>query len=588
MKRLVFLLTLLLLFISTTTSASAQSLPYLWQIESFDSNINIKQDGKVLLTETIFVDFNNLQKHGIYRDIPYIYKNEDGTKTYTEITTQTVKRDGKAERWEVSKSNSYVRIKIGDPDKTISGSHAYEITYIATGVLQAYEKYDEFYWNVTGNYWEVPINEARAAVTLPTDAIIQISCYEGAVGSTENCQSSNTKSQAEFAAQNPINPGGDFTIAVGFNKNTVPILKVKSFSEKLLSLQNIFIFFLTFLTLFTLIISKWWKDGRDFWFRRKDLYEKNAKEERRPLGAYETIVVEYSPPENLRPAELGTLIDQKADTRDVTATIIDLAARGYLKIEEVEKTWLFGKVDYKFIKKQKSTQELLPYEKKLYDELFDGRQQVNISSLKNTFYQELSKVKDLLYENVVDKKLFIKRPDRVRTIYIVIAIVLFVAAIAGKIVGIASEIAPLVAFAAAIIPNCILLILISNYMPRRTAHGRELYRRTRGYYLFIDKAEKHRQKFFENKNLFNEVLPYAITFGLVEKFAQAMKDIGLKPETPNWYAGAHAFNITSFGHSVETFSSTVSHSMAQAPRSSGSGGGGFSGGGGGGGGGGSW
>ncbi|HVT00918.1 MAG TPA: hypothetical protein VHE53_01625, partial [Patescibacteria group bacterium] len=135
----------------------------------------------------------------------------------------------------------------------------------------------------------------------------------------------------------------------------------------------------------------------------------------------------------------------------------------------------------------------------------------------------------------------------------------------------------------------IVFIIFSRFMPRRTALGREMYRRIKGYRLFIDKAENYRQKFFEKRNMFNEILPYVIVFGLTKKFAKALDKMGVKPNNPTWYYGAHSFNPILFSDNINSFSNSVSRSIASAPSSSGfSSGGGFSGGGFGGGGGGSW
>lgn len=569
----------------------AQTLPYGWQIDNFQSDIDIQSDGTVKVAETIKVDFDSLEKHGIYRDIPYIYTDSSGNKTYTQIAVESVSRNGASENYQTIESNGYLRIKIGDANKTISGIQTYKIDYVASGVTQGFSTFDELYWNTTGNYWDVPIQNATATITLPKDSILQSACYQGVSGSSTECDAQNDGPSATFNSITPMGPGEGMTIAAGYKKGLVPILTIarpKTLWEKITSPANLFLTLLTFSALWALIFSRWWKNGRDFWFRRKDLFDPLAKEEKKPIGAHETIVVEYAPPKNLRPAELGTLIDQKADNRDVTATIIDLATRGFLKIEEVPKSWVFGKVDYNLIKKSKNNSTLLPYEKELYDAFFNGRESVKTSSLKYTFYQDLAKVKNLLYDNLVSKKLFFKRPDKVRSVYLVVAIFAIAGSVGATIIGLASQAAPIVSIALGLLVGCLPLLVLANFMPRRTAHGHDLYLKTQGYFLFVDKAEKHRQRFFENKNLFNEVLPYAITFGLTEKFAQAMKDIGLKPQTTSWYAGTHAFNVGTFGNNIESFSNSVSRSMASTPHSSGSSGGGSSGGGFGGGGGGSW
>lgn len=586
------IIVLIIAYLLSPISVHAQTYTYGWQIDNFDSQIKVRSDGRVEVTETLKVDFGTLDKHGIYRDIPYVYSNDDGSKTYTQITVASVKRNDKDEKYTTSQGNGYIRIKVGDANKTISSNQTYAVSYLATGVLKKVADYDELYWNVTGNYWDVPIQSAGATVTLPDNGIKQTACYQEQYGSTTECTAQGKGSTATFKSAGPLNPSGGMTIAVGYNRTMVPILIVarpKTLWEKIMEPQNLLLLPLTAVILWTIILWRWWKYGRDFWFRRKDLFDTNAVEETKPIGTHETVVVEYAPPENLRPAELGVIIDQKADTRDVTATIIDLATRGFLKIKEIPKAWLFGKVDYELTKASKNTAGLIAYEQKLYDELFQSGNTVTISSLKNTFYDELATVKDFLYNDVVEKKLFIKRPDKVRNIYFVVAFLVLVASVISSIFALANQVAPVVCVSIGVIVGILPLFVLANFMPRRTGLGNDLYKKTQGYYLFISKAEQNRQKFFENKNLFNVVLPYAITFGLVEKFASAMKEIGLKPQTTGWYVGAHPFNLGTFGNDVEAFSNSVSKSMASTPHSSGgSSGGGFSGGGFGGGGGGSW
>lgn len=573
--------------------ASAQSG---WIINSFDSNITVLKDGAIRVQERIDVDFGTLDKHGIYRDIPIIYSGEKDNKVYTEINVTNVLQDGGNASYKLLHENeNYLRIRIGDADKYISGTHSYAITYTAKGVLRSFSDYDELYWNVTGNYWEAPIQKATATVTLPKDGLQKAVCYAGFTGDTSTCAVSTSSSSANFSYNNILMPSEGMTVAVAYTKGMVPILTIarpKTFAEVLFSAESLMLFVFAFLVSVVGVVLTWWQNGRDFWWNKKTPFDPDAKEGIRPLGAYEPIIVEYTPPEKLRPAEIGVLMDERADTLDVTATIIDLAARNFLSITEIPKKWLFGAVDYELKKADKVTTGLLPYEEKLLGYLFDNGKSVKISSLKTTFYEDLRKVKEKLYEEVLTKKLFASNPDTTRTKYLAGGIVLIVFAGIIFINGLAQEIAYLVSVGAGLALGGILLMIVSRFMPRRSAYGRELYRRVRGYRLFIEKVEKYRQPFFENKNLFNEVLPYAIVFGLAEKFAHAMQEMGVKMDNPTWYHGSGVFNPILFTSNINAFSTSVGSSIASSPKSSGfssgSGGGGFSGGGFGGGGGGSW
>jgi uncharacterized membrane protein len=211
----------------------------------------------------------------------------------------------------------------------------------------------------------------------------------------------------------------------------------------------------------------------------------------------------------------------------------------------------------------------------LLSKLFKSGDEVTISSLKQSFYSDLADVKKELYAEVVRKKLFPSDPEKVRGTYTGIGVMLLILGGVGVGLSISSELVYGIDLAVGLALSGIFCIFMAKFMPRRTAYGRELFRRIKGYRLFINTAEKYRQQFFEKKNMFNEVLPYAIVFGITEKFAQQMH------ETPI-YAG-------NFGSNLNSFSSSLSSAMASTPSSSGGfSGGGSSGGGFGGGGGGSW
>src|SRR4029077_3207354 len=63
---------------------------------------------------------------------------------------------------------------------------------------------------------------------------------------------------------------------------------------------------------------------------------------RDPAAGNESVAARYEPPAGLSPAEVGTVLDESADLSDLTATIVDLAVHGFLRIEEVEtKSFLF-------------------------------------------------------------------------------------------------------------------------------------------------------------------------------------------------------------------------------------------------------
>jgi uncharacterized membrane protein len=309
----------------------------------------------------------------------------------------------------------------------------------------------------------------------------------------------------------------------------------------------------------------------------------------RPLFARETVVVEYTPPEigtekrPLRPAEIGVLLDERADTLDVTATIVDLAVRGYLRIEQVEGKGLFGKDDYILHRLKPSDDDLLVFERELHDSLFDGAESVKMSDLKNKFYSDLAKVKSALYvqSGKTKNKFFNRNPSSVRNGYLTGGIVLAGLGIAAFVGLGAIEVGAILAVP--IVIAGLLMAALSSAMVARTALGREMYRRILGFREYMEVAETDRQRFYEDASIFDKYLPYAIVYGCTEKWARAFEGIeGVDTTTRTWYVGNSAFTPVVFASNINSFSSSISSSISSTPASSGSSG--FSGGGGGGGG----
>jgi uncharacterized protein (TIGR04222 family) len=299
--------------------------------------------------------------------------------------------------------------------------------------------------------------------------------------------------------------------------------------------------------------------------------------------------VEFEPPDDLRPGELGTLIDFEANPLDITATIIDLAVRGYLKIEELDKAWYQRKHDWLLTKLPKEG-ELHRYERTLYDGLFADGDQVKLSDLHNKFAERMTKVREQLMDDAMSKGWFARKPGTVKALYGILGVVVLVAGV-GLTILLASE-THAALLGVPVIIGGILLLIAARWMPHRTAKGYAILRHTLGFKRFIDESEKRRAEFAERKNIFSEYLPYAVVFGATEKWAKAFADLGdAAPDTSSWYVSQHAFNYLVFSSAIDGFAVTSAGTLTSAPSSTGSSGfsgGGFSGGGGGGGGGGSW
>lgn len=591
-----------------------------WVIERFDADIEVQRDGALLITEAIDVDFQRLSdRHGILRDIPVRYQWDPDPKMLRvyELDVRTVRDANGRDLPHETSENGDFRIRIGDPDRTVSGKQTYRITYTVRGALNAFADHDELFWNINGDRWAVPARVVTATVHTAFDALTTVTCYEGPLGSTKPCQSSFSPQRAAFSATTALPAGEQLTIVTALRKGavTVPAPVLQRREREIDEYFEVTPWTVggALVALFGglgLVAWRWWTAGRD---------------ERE----HQTIVAEYEPPEKLRPAQVGLLVDEQADTKDVTATIVDLAVRGYLTITELPASGLFGlgKKDWSLTRTvgRAKPEALQPYERTIFDGLFgygamdvtqkavvalirrfsnqagaaeetraafetQPTDEVKLSALKEHFHTTLAKAQRELYADSVAQRWFPADPQRVRQIYAALGVGAIV--LAGFLVfALGSALGAGVVGLAAVVPG-VALLGVASRMPRKTREGSELLRRTLGFRHYMEIAETERQRFAERENIFSEYLPYAIVFGCVEKWARAFKDIDATAQTSSWYTGSSlgAFSASDLSSNLSSFSSQVSSTIAATPGGSGGSGfsGGGSGGGGGGGGGGSW
>ena len=182
-----------------------------WSVRSFDAALTVREDGDVEVVETIVVDFGTLESRGIFREIPveYVYEPDPDYHRVIGIDVDSVTRDGAPEQYARSRTESDVILRIGDPDVFLVGEHTYELRYIATGVLNPQEEWDELYWNVTGNYWETTIESASATVSAPS--IENTTCFQGRTGSTETCGVTGFP-RPVFTSTRELPPGSGLTV----------------------------------------------------------------------------------------------------------------------------------------------------------------------------------------------------------------------------------------------------------------------------------------------------------------------------------------------------------------------------------------
>jgi uncharacterized membrane protein YgcG len=581
-------------------------------IDDYDIDIVIDEQGTATFKESITYTFFG-SKHGIFRDIitrqrctadydrvyPIEVLSVDSDTAPAQFTTErpTPASIDPTELINVLVNGSPIhQLKIGDPDRTITGTHTYEIAYRLEGVVNGFDDHDEFYWNVIGNGWAVNIRNVDVTVRTPA-GVTEASCYAGPTGSRSSCTSAEVVDGAGHYTQAALGPHQNLTVLASFPAGTVE--NPAALLDDRWSLAGALdpateVLVVAILTTVAIVVG-WgilaFRVGRD-----RQLAGSHVDVAFAPVGSEGAPVplfaddhapVEFVPPDGIRPGQVGLLVDEVAHPVDVTATLVDLAVRGYVRIDEVERRW--RRDDYQITRLEKDSSSLLHYERLLLDQLVSHPgQQRTLSELKNTFAEEFQKVVDALYTDGVNKGWFHGRPDKVRGRWKAFGIVLLSISIPLFVIALLySRLAVLVV---PLFVGGLVLAIGSRFMPRRTPAGTGLLRRVRGFEEFIRDSEAPRAQWAENRNIFSEYLPYAIVFRCADKWAKTFEDLGAEAlGDTGWYHG-DSFSAMYVASSMSSFSSSASSTLTSSPASSGSGsgGGGSSGGGGGGGGGGSW
>lgn len=561
---------LLLLALIATPAQAQRSLA----IKRFDATILVQPDGAVDVTESITAQFTGAW-NGIFRTVPMVYRTPQGFNWTLRLDLLGVTgENGQPLEVETSREAHYVKYRIRVPG-AVNATRTVLLHYRAANGLRFLDDHDELYWNVTGDEWDVPIEAASARIVLPAAATgVRAIAFNGVYGSTTRDAIVKTEgTTVRVAMPHRLDFHEGVTAVVGWDKGVVaqPTETAKALGF-LGSNWPLAIPVLVFLAMFAL----WRRVGRD--------------PRRLP------VAVQYEPPDSITPAEAGTLMDESADMRDITATVTDLAVRGHLKIEEREESALLGlmtRKEYVFHRlSPEGAPALVAHEEQVYRGIFGAKTEVKLSELENEFYVYLPAVKRNIFDRLVSRGLYRSRPDRVRRAWRVGALVAagLIIALAGPL-GARFQLSPFPFVLAALLTGLI-VFLFSRYMPTRTTAGARTLEKLLGFEEFLSRVEKENyERVVKTPEMFERYLPFAMAFGVERKWAKAFQNIYREP--PRWYVGSNssAFDLGRLSNSLSDLSSRAQSAMTSSPRSSSSGSGfsgGSSGGGSGGGGGGGW
>ena len=596
-KSIIILTILLLLGIVFNTHAYDNN----YYIKHYNVDIEVRENNSYYIEETIDAYFDyGANKHGIIRNIPLVNNifREDGSTGVTKAKISNLNVEGFD--YTESDSSNELSIRIGSASKVVEGDVTYKISYIYSLGRDILKDKDEFYFNIIGPSWDTDINSVDFTVKFPKEFDYS------KLGFSKGYQSSDT-SDIMWRVENNIVYGYHHEILEPYNALTMRLeLPDNYFYYEPGFLDKFGNFFMSLPLLMLGFIYY--------------LYVKYAKNEDpvEPINFY--------PPDDLNPLEIGYYFDAILDDKDVTSLLIYLANKGYLKINEDDKknyTITLLKEEYEGNDEQEKT-------------FFEGlkkRSKNNIvtsKKLNNSFYSVVNKIKRhydtkkrrsqiviptgmyqalaiitgilmmllslffLIYYNTYDAKqaLFISiGVSLVTTFYAPFVFASFNMRWFGKlivwtiliihfvVIGILIKnyvfelfsttdsfhaILGLIGFIAGIIT-----IYISFKMFKRTDYGNQIYGRIKGFRNFLEHAEKEKLELLveDDPSYFYNILPYAHVLGVSSKWIKKFDDIAMPP--PEWYSGVD-YNNRRFHNHIENSMNNISNNMTSTPAPSGS------------------
>ncbi|MEU4290540.1 DUF2207 domain-containing protein [Kribbella sp. NPDC026596] len=522
-------------------------------VTNFDSQIRVERDGLLKVSETWKLSnvTGTFTRFIVTRD-----HQPDDVDHVQEISDLQVKSGGQDKQSEVKTDGDVTSVAVAD----VSGDTELNFTYTVKGaVAKTLNGTEVRFAPLTG----INLTVQQANIIFSTPEVSHVSCFAGAIDSNTPCTLAQIgETSGPTFQQQGLPPGNTVRMTIGFPEGEIAANSIveyrktfkRAFSADTAQLLTaLAILLLGVIALLVLYRVR----GRDRVDPRRVVPASLFS-----LGTDSRI--DFTPPSDLRPGEVGTLIDERIDPVDVTATIIDLAVRGHLTIIELEHQTEYARPDWELRRVANApSEELHRYENVLIRAIFGDSDSVLVSELGRQVRANLAQVQDALYDGVVKRGWFNERPDRARSLWATIGIGTTVLGVVLTVVLALLSTWGLVGIAVTLVG--VGLIVVGRYMPAKApAAGRVLGQvaAIRGELLEMDVSEL---PIDQHAELCSRALPYAVVLGGSERWIDALVATDSTPDQEDegftWYRGPRGWHLQYLPDSLRNLTTNLTGAL---------------------------
>jgi uncharacterized protein (TIGR04222 family) len=545
-----------LVLLGQVPTAYAESVADQASIKNYEGTVRVNADGTLGVHEAVTYDFGGTPTDSVQRVITTREQYDATDDRLYDVSDLTADAD------QVRVDTS---VDSGDTSDTMTVSFAQaqsgEVTvtydYQVDGTVAETPDGLEVRWPVVQGF-DLPI--ANATVRWNAPNALWMSCLAGSPGSSRPCTTSQLVDvAAPTMTQVDLKAGGELVGILGLDAsaNVEPSTDLKarwSLSRAFTASGPQLAVALAVVLLGVLAaLLLWWTRGRDSGHEGKIRV--------RPLLDRGDGSLVFAPPSAVRPGQMGTLVDEHADVVDVASTVLDLAVRNYLFIEEQPRAQ-FGRGDWLLRKRNDAGDELLPYEREVIEAIFAGSDNVLVSELEAVLRPRLSDVQALLYDDMVRQGWFGERPDAVRSRWTTAGWVLVAAGVV--LTGILAAVTTYGLVGLGVILAGVALAGSGQVAPARTSRGSKVLRELQDYRAYLEAGDIDDIPLAQREELVSRFYPYAVVFGIGDRWAAALAamDVDDTPDEPlYWYGAPEDWHLSNAGTSLPSMAQALSNAI---------------------------